>query len=178
MSLRVRINQFATRKVPAISLVLMASIGMVVGVLAATMVVSQNSKTAQGGTYNNSTGAITFTDNLLAVNANSITANSTLAFTWGATGTNKQVYYSTGASSVAGDWVDSIVFSTTLTDGSTHTATVTVRTGTGALGTTLITFSTGTWTAPSSTSTATITVYMDLGATTLTAPVTTYVSVT
>ena len=178
MSFKVRINRLATKKVPAISLVLMASIGMVAGVLAATMVVSQNSRSAEGGTYHNSTGTITFTDNGLAVSANSITANSSTAVTWGATGTNQQVYYSSGASSVAGDWVDSIAFSTSLTDSSTHTVTVTFRDGVGAIGTTLKTFSTAVWTAPASTSIATITIYVDLGATTLTAPVTSYVSVT
>src|SRR2546425_5208558 len=178
MSFKVKINKLATRKVPAISLILMMSVGMVAGALAATMVVTSNSRSAEGGTYHSSTGVITFTDNGLAVNANSITANSSTSFTWGATGTNKQVYFSSGASSVAGDWVDSIVFSTSLTDSSTHVATVTVRDGSGAVGTTLETFSTGTWTGPGSSSTATITVYLDLGSATLTAPVTVYVSVT
>ena len=178
MSFKVKINKLATRKVPAISLILMMSVGMVAGALAATMVVTSNSRSAEGGTYHSSTGVITFTDNGLAVNANSITANSSTSFTWGATGTNKQVYFSSGASSVAGDWVDSIMFSTSLTDSSTHVATVTVRDGSGAVGTTLETFSTGTWTGPGSSSTATITVYLDLGSATLTAPVTVYASVT
>jgi len=174
-----KINQFATRKVPAVSLLVMLSVGMVAGAIAATLVVSQVNRSGEGGTYHNTTGGITFTDSGLAVNANAVTANSSSAVTWGSTGTNKQVYYSSGASSVAGNWLDSIVFSTTLTDTSSHIVTVTVRNGTGATGTTLASFSTGTWTAPTTTSsTATITIYLDLGVQSITSPLTVYVSVT
>ncbi len=176
MNFKVRINQLATKKVPAISLVLIASIGMVAGVLAATMVVTQKSYTGEGGTYHNSTGTVTATDNGLAVVANAVTSNATSAVTWGATGTNKQVYNTL----VAGDWMDYIDFTTTLTDTSTHTVTVTMRSGTGGLGSTsLVSVTSGTWTAPTTTSsTAKITMYLDLGVQTITAPLTVYVNVT
>ncbi len=176
MNFKLRINQLAAKKVPAISLVLMVLIGMVAGVFAATMVVVQKSYTGEAGTYHNSTGAITAVDNGLAVVANAITSNVTSAVTWGATGTNKQVYNTL----VAGDWMDYIDFTTTLTDTSTHTVTVTIRSGTGALGSTsLVSVTSGLWTAPTTTSsTAKITMYLDLGIQTITAPLTVYVNVT
>src|SRR5262249_46008241 len=134
----------------------------------------QNTRTGEGGTYHNNTGLITFTDSGIAVAANTISSNVSTAFTWGATGTNKQVYNAI----TAGDWIDSFVFSTTLTDSSTHVATITIRDGSGAIGTTLATATSGTWTGPGSSSTATVTVYVDLGFQTLTAPITVYVNVT
>jgi hypothetical protein len=179
INLRLKLSHFTARKVPALSLMLVATMGMVAGVMAASMLVTQKSGTNQSGTYNNSTGAITDVDNGLAVIANSVTANYTTAVTWGATGASKQVYYSSGASSTAGNWMDYIAFSTTLVDTSTHTVTVTIRNGIGSLGTTLATFSTALWTAPTTTSsTATITIYVDLGVQSITSPLTVYVSVT
>ena len=164
----------ASKKVPALSLALVLIIGMVSGVIAATMVVTQYSNTGVAGSYRNSTGTITPTDNGLAVIANAGSANVSSAVTWGATGTNKAVQ----TALTAGNWMEYIDFTTTLTDSSTHTVTITVRNGAGPLGPTLTTVTTGTWTAPSASSTAKITVYVDLGAQTLTAPVTVYISVT
>ena len=99
---------------------------------------------------------------------------TTAAVTWGVSGTNKQVYNTL----VAGDLMDYITFSTTLTNSSAHTATVTIRNGAGALGTTLVTDTSGTWTALNSTSPATIMMYIDLGVQTLTSPITVYIAVT
>ncbi len=174
-NLRLRISYVATKKVPALFLIVVAAVGMVAGVIAATMVVSQKSFAGEAGQYHNSTGNITITDNGLAVVANAVTSNITAAVTWGATGTNKQVYNTL----VAGDWMDYIDFTTNFVNTSTHTVTVTVRNGSGGLGSTLITATSGTWTAPTTTSsTAKITMYLDLGTQTLTAPVTLYVNVT
>src|SRR6266571_1587552 len=165
-NLKLLASHLTSKKVPALSLVLIATVGMVAGVLAATMVVTQNTRSGEGGTYHNNTGLITYTDGGLAVAANTISSNITNSFTWGATGTNKQVYNAI----TAGDWFDYFTFSTTLTDSSTHVATITIRDGSGALGTTLVTATTGTWTGPGGSSTATVTVYVDLGSQTLTAP--------
>ncbi len=175
-NLRVKISQVTNKKVPALALIVVAMVGMVAGVLAATIVVGQTKYTGEIGTYHNNSGSITPTDNGLAVVANAVTSNVTSTVTWGATGTNKQVYNTL----VAGDWMDYVSFTTTLTDTSTHTVTVTVRSGTGALGaTTLVSQASGLWTAPTTTSsTATITMYLDLGVQTITSPVTVYVNVT
>jgi hypothetical protein len=174
-NLKVRLSQLTTKKVPALALIVVAMVGMVAGVLAATIVVGQTKYTGEAGTYHNNSATVTATDNGLAVVANPVTSNVTSAVTWGATGTNKQVYNTL----VAGDWMDYIAFTTTLTDTSTHTVTVTIRSGTGALGsTTLVSLSSGLWTAPTTTtSTATITMYLDLGVQTINSPLTVYVNV-
>ncbi len=170
-----RLSQLVSKKVPALSLILVAVMGMVGGVLAATMVVTQYTNTGVAGSYRNNAGTITITDKGLAVVANAVTSNITSAVTWGATGTDKQVYNTL----VAGNWMHYIEFTTSLTDTSTHTVTVTIRSGTGGLGTVLITQTTGTWTAPTTTtSTAKITVYLDLATQTITAPMTVFVTST
>jgi len=175
-SLGLKLSHLVSRKVPALSLVLMATVGMVAGVLAATMVVTQYSNTGVAGSYRNSTGSVVVTDKGLAVVANAVTSNITSAVTWGATGTDKQLYNTL----VAGNWMQYFEFTTTLTDTSTHTVTITIRSGTGGLGgTSLASITSGTWTAPTTTSsTAKITVYVDLGVQTITAPMTVYVTVT
>ncbi len=175
MNFKLRLSSLVDKKVPALSLILVATVGMVAGVLAATMVVSQNSKTSVSGSYYNSTGTVTVTDKGLAVVANAVSSNVSSAVTWGATGTNKQVYNAL----TAGNWMYYFEFTTSLTDSSTHVATITIRSSTGPLGdTTLATVTTGTWTGPGVSSTAKITVYVDLGVQSITAPLTTYVSVT
>ena len=175
-NLRSKLNGLTSRKVPAISLILVAIAGMVGGVLAATMVVTQYSNTGVAGSYRNSTGTITITDKGLAVVANAVTSNVTSAVTWGATGTDKQVYNTL----VAGNWMQYFELTTTLTDASTHVATITIRSGTGGIGNvSLASVTSGTWTAPTTTaSTAKITVYVDLTVQTITAPLTVFVSVT
>ena len=175
-NLRVRISHLASLKVPALSMVLVLTVGMVAGVLAATMVVTQYSNTGDAGSYRNNTGVITVADKGLAVVANTVSSNISSAVTWGATGTDKQVYNAL----TAGNWVQYFEFTTTLTDTSTHAATITIRSGTGGIGsTTLLSVTTGTWTAPTTTSsTAKIIVYLDLGVQTITSPLTVFVSVT
>ncbi len=119
------------------------------------------------------TGTFTVTDNGLAVVANTAASNIT-SVTFGATGTNKAL---TNALT-AGHWMDYIDFTTSLTDGSSHTVTVTIRSNTGPLGsTTLVSAQTATLVAPGASSTAKITIYLDLGVTSITAPLTTYVTV-
>ena len=170
-----KLSQLSSKNVPALSLVLVLVAGMVGGVIAATLVVTQYSNAGVGGSYRNSTGTITVIDKGLAVVANAVSSNISSALTWGSTGTDKQVYNAL----TAGNWMHYFEFTTSLTDSSTHTATITIRSGTGPLGdTTLASVTTGTWTAPSVGSTAKITVYVDLGVQTVTSPLTMFVSVT
>lgn len=170
------VSRFTAKKVLALSLLLVATVGMAAGVLAATMVVGQKNYTGEAGTYHNTSSTITITNNGLSPIANAVASNVTNAVTWGATGTDKQVYNTL----VPGDWMDYIDFTTTLTDTSTHTVIVTVRSGTGGLGaTTLVSVASGLWTAPTTTpSTAKITMYLDLGVQSIMAPITVYVNVT
>ena len=174
LNLRSKLSGLASKKVPALSLILVAIAGMVGGVLAATMVVTQYSNTGIAGSYRNSTGTITVTDKGLAVVANSASTNITSTVIWGATGTDKVV----NNALTAGNWMQYFEFTTSLTDSSSHTATITIRTGAGPVGdTTVATVTTGAWTAPGSSSSAKITVYVDLGVQSITAPLTAFVSV-
>ncbi|HEX4921828.1 MAG TPA: hypothetical protein VFV92_13955 [Candidatus Bathyarchaeia archaeon] len=170
---RSRLGLGSRRRI-ALAVATIAMLAAIGGAYAVNIAITQISYSAEQGTYHNNSGGITATDNGLAPVANAITTNVTSAVTWGATGTNKQVY----TTMTAGDLMDYITFSTTLNDSSTHTATVTIRHGAGALGSTIVTVISGTWTAPSATSTATITMFIDLGAQTVSSPITVYVTVT
>ncbi len=174
-SLRLKLRGLTSKKVPALTLVLVAISGMVAGVLAATMVVTQYANTGVTGSYRDNTGTITITDKGLAVVANAVASNvSSTAVTWGATGTDKQVYNTL----VAGNWMQYFEVTTTLANSSTHTITITIRSGTGGIGTTLLTVTTATWTAPAASSTAKITIYLDLATQSITAPMTVFATAT
>ncbi len=170
-SIRIIVSRITTKKVPALTLVVVAIIGMVVGVLAATITLNQTLYTGEVGTYHNNTGAFTVTDTGISVVANTASSNATTAITIAGTGqalTNALT---------PGHWMDVLTFVMTTPGVSTHTATITARNGTGPQGTSLVTVTSGTWTTSGS-STGTITFYVDLGTTSLTAPVTIYVNVT
>jgi hypothetical protein len=170
-SIRIIVSRITTKKVPALTLVLVAIVGMVAGVLAATITLNQTLYTGEVGTYHNNTGAFTVTDTGISVVANAATSNATTAITIAGAGqalTNALT---------AGHWMDVLTFVMTTPGVSTHTATITARNGTGPQGTSLVTVTSGAWTTSGS-STGTITFYVDLGTTSLTAPVTIYVNVT
>jgi hypothetical protein len=170
-SIRVIVSRITTKKVPALTLVIVAIIGMVAGVLAATITLNQTLYTGEVGTYHNNTGAFTVTDTGLSVVANSASTNATAAIGIAGTGialTNTLT---------AGHWMDVLTFVMSTPGSSTHTATITARNGTGPQGSSLVTVTSGVWTTTSG-STGTVTFYVDLGTTSLTAPVTIYVNVT
>jgi len=170
-NLRARISKATSKKVPVLALVVVAMFGMVAGVLAANLTVGQTSNTGEIGTYHTSTGTITITDNGLGVVAN--TAGASTSATFPASTFNNNV----NNALTAGHWFEQITFTDTLTDSAAHTATVTIRNGTGPAGTLLVT-ATFTLTGPGATSTGTITAYVDTGATSLTSPITVYVTIT
>jgi hypothetical protein len=173
-SIRVILSHITTKKVPALTLVVVGIIGMVAGVLAATITITSNTYTGEIGTLHNTTNGFTVTDNGLAVVANSAAANYANNTQIGTSGT--QTF--NGNAVTQGDWVESLTFSTSLTDSSTHKVNVTVRNGTGTVGTTLVAFgSPGNFMrAMSGAGTGTLTIYFDLGASIVT-PITVYVSV-
>jgi hypothetical protein len=170
-NLRAKINKATSKKVPILALVVVAMFGMVAGVLAANLTVAQTSNTGEIGTYHTSTGTMTITDNGLGVVAN--TAAAATSATFPTSGNNANV----NNALTAGHWFDQVTFVDTLTDSSAHTATITVRNNTGPAGTLLAT-ATFTLTGPGASSTGTITAYVDTGATSLTSPVTVYVTIT
>jgi hypothetical protein len=150
---------------------------MVVGVLAATITVTPNNFTGETGTYHSTTGTFTVSDKGLGVAANTVGSNITNAVTLGGNGTNKVLNNAMSA----GDWMETLTLTDTAADATGHVPTVTIRSGTGPQGQTTLASSpitVGTITGPGSSSTGTITVYIDLGVTTISTPVTVYVSVT
>jgi hypothetical protein len=172
-NLKVRLSQLTTKKVPALALVVVAMMGMVAGVLAANLAVSQTSNTGEIGTYHTSSGTFTVTDTGLFVVANLAATNATSAITIAGAG------IALNNALTAGDWMDVITFvmNTPSATGSPHTATITFRNGSGPKGTILgSTITSGAWTTTGS-STGTVTFYCDLGTQTLTSPITTYVSI-
>jgi hypothetical protein len=170
-NLRSKISQATSKKVPALALIVVAMVGMVAGVLAVSIAITSNNYTGEAGTYHNNTGAFSVVDNGLAVVANTIANNGSTTVTFSTS--TQQLYVNT---ITAGHWMDSLVFTPPATSG-THTVTITIRSGAGALGSTsLASITTGTWTTNANT--GAVTVYVDLGASTLTAPVTVYVNVT
>ncbi|SRR6058998_2149646 len=173
-NIRMTISRINAKKVPALSLVLVAIVGAVVGVIAGSITVTQLSYQGEQGTYHNTTGAFTVVDNGLQVVANGAAANYV---------NNTQI---TGSDQpfnanalVAGHWVDSFSFSTSLTDGSSHKITVTIRDGAGTVGAILLAYgSSSTFVkAPSSALAGTVTLFFDFGASPITTPITAYVTV-
>src|SRR5712692_2167853 len=124
-SLRAKISKATSKKVPILALVVVAMLGMVAGVLAANLAVTPTSNTGEIGTYHTSTGTMTITDNGLGVVANSGGAAATATFPANGLNTNVNNVL------VGGDWFDKITFTDTATDSTAHTATVTIRNGTG-----------------------------------------------
>jgi hypothetical protein len=172
-NLKVKISQLTNKKVPALALVVVAMLGMVAGVLAATLVVTQTTPTGEVGTYHNNTGTFTVTDTGLSVvsNTNS-TDGSGKSFTIIGTAV------SLNNPLTAGDWMDVVTFTPASPTGTTHVASLTFRSGTGPQAAILKTVTSGTWTTNGS-STGTITFYVDLGVTSITSgSFTGYITVT
>jgi hypothetical protein len=169
-NLRAKISQATNKKVPILALVVVAMFGMVAGVLAANLAVTPTTNTGEVGTYHTSTGTMTITDNGLGVVAN--TGAAAAAATFPANGLNNNV----NNALTGGDWFDKITFTDTATDSTAHTATVTIRNGTGTTGS-LVATATFTLTGPGASSTGTVTAYIDTGVTALTSPVTVYVTI-
>ena len=169
-----RISRLNAKKVPALMLVLVGLVGMVAGAMAATIVVNTTSYNFSGesGTLHQSSGGFTIVDNGLSVAINTFSTNASTALTLVAG--NWQVQDAV----TLGHWVDSVSFSMPTPAAGTHTATIKVNNGGATVtGTTIVTLTSGTWTTSTS-STGTVTAYVDTGLTTITAPLTVYVSIT
>jgi hypothetical protein len=172
-NLRAKISRATSKKVPILALVVVAMFGMVVGVLAANLTVAQTNNTGEIGTYHTSTGTMVITDNGLGVVANG-GGGAAASATFPANGLNTNV----NNALTSGDWFEKIMFTdNAVTDNTAHTATVTIRNGTGITGTQVVSTS-FTLTGPGATSTGTITAYVDTGVTSLTSPITVYVTIT
>lgn len=168
------IQRFKARKLSASAVVLVAIASAVAGAFAAAIVVNTTSYnwSAEAGTLHQSSGTFTVTDNGFSVAINAFSTNMSTAFSPGAS--NSQVQNAI----TLGHWIDSVAFVMNPASAGTHVATIKVQNGGGTVtGTTIVTFTSGTWTTSTS-STGTITCYVDTGLTSITSPLTIYVNVT
>ena len=175
-SLRVRLSRITTKRVPVLSLFVVAIAGMAVGVLAATISVSNTGPYAgEQGFIHNTTGVLTVADNGLSVVSN-VPGSTNASATFLTTG-NKNAYSSAHAFAV-GDWVESLVVTDTSgTDTVAHAVKITINNGTGVpSGTSVIPQVTYTMTGVSGSTSPTITVFIDLGTSSLTAPLNIYIN--
>ena len=149
---------------------------MVVGVLAATVTVTQNNFTGESGIFHNNTGGFAVADNGLLIVSNGGAANYGNNTQIGASGS--QTFNANAVT--AGDWIESISISQgSLADASSHKINVTIRNGTGTVGATIVSFgSTATFVkAPAATgATGTVVLYFDLG-NSVSTPITVYVNI-
>ena len=174
--LRVKLSRITTKKVPALTLIVVGLVGMVLGVFAASITVTTSNFNGEIGTFHNNNGNVAITDKGLSVVANStvITNNSTA--TIGANGSNKNLY--NGSAFTAGHWMDTLTISDSV-DSSVHTVTIKISSGaTAPNSSTPLAGGTVTLTITAASTTGTITAYIDLGSSSVTAPITVYASST
>jgi hypothetical protein len=174
-NIRILLSRASAKKVPALALIVVGLVGMVAGVLAASMTITQSNYTAETGQYRTNSGTMSVNDQGLSIVTNATGIGNNATATFGATGTNLKLYQ--GFTSTAGHWMETIVFTDTASDNSPHTVTIKILTG-GQVpsGTTSLATVSLTLTGPNASSTGTITVYVDLGTATITPPVSVYVS--
>jgi hypothetical protein len=173
-NIKVKLSRLTTKKVPAMSLVLVALIGMVAGVLAATLTLNNNTYTGEVGTYHQNTAGFAIADSGINVAANTIANNGTTTVTF--TSSAQQLYIN---GVTAGQWVETLVFTPPVT-ATTHTTTIKILSGgTGALGSTTIynaSLGANSWTTGVG-NTGAVTVYIGMGSS-LSVPFTVYVNIT
>lgn len=175
-SLRVKLSRITTKKVPALTLIVVGLVGMIAGVLAAAVTVTNNTYNGEIGTYHNNTGNVAVTDGGLSIvtNVAGISANTTA--TIGANGSNKNLF--NGSTFTAGHWMETLTISDSV-DSTAHTVTIKVMNGAGVPnGGTSLAGGTITLTITAASTTGTITEYIDLGVATITAPMSVYVNAT
>src|SRR5260370_37791685 len=138
-SIRVAISRITTKKVAALTVVVVAIIGMVAGVPAATIALNQAVYTGEVGTYHNNSGAFTVTDTGLSPVANAASTNATSAITIAGTGIALNNVLT------AGHWMDVLTFVMSTPGVSPPPSKIAVRNGTGPPGSSLVTVNSGTW---------------------------------
>ena len=173
-SIRLSFSRLTTKKVPALAIVLVAVAGMAIGVFAASIAVTSNNYGGEAGISNNSTGTLTFADNGLSIVSAVPATNASSNFL---TTGNKNAF-SNANTFVVGHWVEAILVTDTVsTDTTAHAVKITVNSGTTApSGTALFAQVTYTMTGVTGSSSPTITLYIDLGTTSITAPLNIYIN--
>jgi hypothetical protein len=178
-NLRVKISQATNKKVPALALIVVAMLGMVAGVLAATIATTTtNNAGGEQGLLHTTTNVLTIADNgLSAVSVVPTTTNASSTFY---TTGNKNAYAST-TTFVVGHLVEALLVTDTVgTDTVAHAVKITINQGTTTApsGSTLVAQFTYTMTGVTGSTNPTITLYIDLGVTSITSPLNIYVTST
>jgi len=176
-NLRVKLSLLTTKKIPALSLVLVAIVGMAVGVFAATLTTSTvNNAGGEKGLLHTAGSVLTFADNGISVVATAPTDNATSNFF---TSGNKNAF-TAATTFVAGHWEEAILITDTSGDTVSHVVTVNISSGATTPTGTAFSFSPFTYTVVGVTgsTTPTITLYMDLGSNSITTPLDIYISST
>ena len=176
-NLQVTLSRLASRKVPALSLILVAITGMAVGVFAATITVSTtNSFGGEQGVLHNNTGVLTIVDNGLSVVSNvPVSPNATSNFLL----TGNKVAFSNAQTFVLGHWMESLTITDTVgTDTTAHAVKITINSGSAVpSGSALIPLVTYTMTGITGSTSPSITLYIDLATPgPITAPINVYVN--
>ncbi len=177
-NIRTKISHLTNRKVPALSLVLIAVAGMAVGVFAATIATSTtNNAGGEQGLLHTTSNVLTIADNGLSVV--SVVPGTTNASSTFLTTGNKNDFAS-ATTFVAGHWAEALLVTDTSGDTVAHAVKITINSGTTTApsGSTLVAQFTYTMTGVTGSTTPTITLYIDLGVTTITSPLNIYVNST
>ena len=181
-SIKTKLSYLTTRKVPALSLVLIAVAGMAVGVFAGTIATStSNNAGGEQGILHTTSNVLTIVDKGLSVVSVIPTGGSApnASSTFLTTG-NKNAFAGTPAPAfTAGDWVEALQFTDSVTtDTVAHAVKITINSNTtpAPSGTTLVAQFTYTMTGVTGNSSPTITLYIDLGTASITSPLNIYVS--
>ena len=181
-NIRTKLSHLTTKKVPALSLLLVAVAAMAVGVFAATIVATNtiNNTGGEQGLLHTTTNVLTIADNGLSVvsvvpsGGSAPNASSTFL----ASG-NKNSFTS-ATTFVVGHWAEAILVTDTSGDTAAHAVKITINSGTTSApsGSTLVATFTYTMTGLAGSTTPSITLYIDLGVTSITSPLNIYVSST
>jgi hypothetical protein len=179
-NLQVKLSRLASRKVPALSLILVAITGMAVGVFAATITVSTtNSFGGEQGILHNNTGVLTILDNGLSVVSNVPTGGSAPNASSNFLLTGNKNAFSNAQTFTVGHWEESITVTDTVgTDTTAHAVKITINSGsTVPSGSALIAQVTYTMTGITGSTNPTITLYIDLNTSgPITAPLNIYIN--
>ena len=174
-SFKMKLARLSNKKVPALALIVVALVGMVMGVIAASSIASNDNFTGELGVNHNNSGTLSPADNGFFVVLNGFSNNITTSVTFGAAGTNKVLMNTL----TAGDWCEKLTFTGISGDSATHNGKVTVQNGSGPTGGTILNGlnqQTFTLVGGGASATGTVTMYLDLGSGTIANPVGVYVT--
>jgi hypothetical protein len=180
-NIRTKISHLTTRKVPALSLVLIAVAGMAVGVFAGTIATStSNNAGGEQGLLHTTSNVLTIADSGLSVVSVVPSGGSAPNASSNFLTTGNKNSFTSATTFVVGHWAEAVLVTDTSGDTAAHAVKITINSGTTTApsGSTLVAQFTYTMTGVTGSTTPSITLYIDLGVTSITSPLNIYVSST